>query len=472
MGNEKVQSKQQSIIKRWVNIVISIAIIALFYFLPIDTESLSFEGRMALGILVSAVYAWITQPIPLAATALAAMMIMPLFNVLPLSDVWTSWVSSVIFFCLAAFALSAAIIKSKLPAKIVFALMKMANGKSAGVVLSFMITATIVSAFVSNIPVTAVFCALAMSTVLELEKAKPGESQLGRCLMIGIVFGSMLGGMCTPVGNAMNIMVMGMLTGSTGITISFFQWVALALPIVIVVLPVSWFVLIKMFKPEPLSEATQQELANRAKESGKLGAADYKVLAVFVLLVVLWLVSAWTQWDATAICILGMIILFLPGVDVLTWKEYVDNVAWDIILVIGSVSSLATGVNKQGAANWLISKTVSAVGLTAGSLTAAAAGFLPIIRLIVPVAPALIALVTMPFLGLAQAVGLNAVVMAMIIALEINTFLLALDNNTMMSFRYGYFSIIQYFFAGIVPTLIIFGMCCTVLPAMVGVVGL
>ena len=54
----------------------------------------------------------------------------------------------------------------------------------------------------------------------------------------------------------------------------------------------------------------------------------------------------------------------------------------------------------------------------------------------------------MPFLGLAEAVEMNAVVMAMIIALEIRTFLLALDNNTMMSFRYGYFSIVQYYLAG------------------------
>jgi sodium-dependent dicarboxylate transporter 2/3/5 len=448
------------------------AILGFFYLVPFGDELLTFSGRMALGVLIAAVYLWVTEPIPLAVTGLLAMIVMPAFGILDFNGVWSGWMSSVIFFVLSSFALTKALIKSKIPSKVVFFLVSLSKGRASLVVLAFMITTAFVSMFVSNVPVTAVFAAMAASTILEAEKAVPGKSKLGVALMIGVVFASRIGGLCTPVGNAMNIMVLGMLTGFSGITITFLDWMAIAMPVAIILLPLSWIALVLIFKPEAIKPETLDYLKIKKEELGKLAAFDYKVIAVFLLMLLLWLGESIFHIDATVVCVIGMIIMFLPGIEILTWKEYVDTVAWDIVLVIGSVSSISAGVSASGAAKWLVSTATGMVALTATGLTIGAAALIPILRLFIPVAPAIIGLITMPLLGLSAEAGVSLTLMAMLISFGTVQYLLAIDAMTLMAYKYNYFSIIQYFFAGIAPTIITFILCITIMPWLCGALGL
>lgn len=464
-------NNHKPVANRLLDIGIAIIILIIFYFLPVNQEALPIQGKMALGLLVAAVYLWVTEPIPMGVTALAAMVLMPVFGVLNYAEVWTGWISSVIFFVLASFALTKAMLKTKIPAKLVFQLLRISRGKSVNMVLAFMISCACISMFISDLPCTAIFAGLAMSTIIEAGGYPIGKSNLAKCLMIGISFGSMIGGMSTPIGTAMNIMVLGMLKSATGIEVTFLKWMAMALPVALITLPVSWLVLIKIFKPEPLKESTQAIIAEKAENLGPLDVVDKKMIGVFCFLLICWIASNWTGWDATAISVMGMVIMFLPGIDLLTWQEFVDGVSWNVVLLIGGVQSLAGGMSAKGASAWLIGSTVTKLAFSAAGFLAGAAVFLPLLRLIIPVAPALIAITTIPLLGIAQKTGVSAVLIAMLIAMETNTFLLALDNNVMMSYRHGCYTIIDYFKAGIIPTMVLVVLCTTLLPFMVRLMG-
>lgn len=481
----------KNLVKRVVLILIAVAIIAVGCIMP-TPEGLTEGGKMAIVLMIAGLVLWVTEPIPMAVSGLAIMVLLPMFNVSPFLNttnaatgavtigIWGNFISNVIFFVLASFGITAALLKTKIPNKIVLALMSLTKGSGKATVLVFMIAAAAISSFVSNLPVIALFAGIAMSSIVELEQ-KTDDSKhsknLGRALMIGIAYAAGMGGMITPAGSALNIMTINMLAAATAetgaISVGFLQWVAVCAPIAIVMIVISWISLVTIFRVNKISDATMQSIKEKGESLGKLDSFDYKVLAVFLLMIVAWILSNWTKWDATMISVLGLALFFAPGIDALNWKEYVASVNWAIMLLIGCVQSIAGGIRDQGAAAWMFKSTVGKIGMSAGAITFAVAAILPLIHLIVPVGPAIIAISIFPLAGMAPALGVSAVTFAVIIAFNANTsFLLGLDSANMMTYRYGQWTMKDFFVAGIVPTIAMVALHATVLNPLVTLLGL
>lgn len=466
-------TKEQPLSRRIVYIGIAIALIIVGLVLP-TPDGLSDVGKMSLVLLVAGIFLWVFEPIPIAVSALGLMTLMPFFGVVEKVDnVWAYFISSVIFFILASFGLTAALLKTKVPSKIVFALLKITKGNPRAVVFVFMVAAAIVSLFISDLPCTALFSSIAVSSILVYEKSCDKEkSRLGKCLLIGVAYGSVVGGQAMPSGSSLNIMAMGMLKANTGVSISFLDWTLMCLPISLILIVVCWVSLVVVFKPERLSNEAMHSIQKNAQRIGKLDVLDKKVLAVIILVFVLWTSSNWTGWDATIIAVLGLVLFFLPGIDVLSWKEYVASISWTIVLLIGGVQSLAGGIQEQGAAAWLFGKTVGRFVVSAGGIIMAASVFVPLIRLVIPVGPAFIAICLIPLLGIGEAIGVSVVVLTLIVAINgSTTFLLGLDNNPMLTYQYGYWTFGDYFKVGILPTLAMMLCHATILAPLVALVG-
>jgi len=227
-----------------------------------------------------------------------------------------------------------------------------------------------------------------------------------------------------------------------------------------------------VFRPEPISAATMACIEEKGRAVGRLETLDWKVLGIMGVTFALWIASNWTGWDATAIAVAGLALFFLPGIDVLTWKEYIASVQWAIVLLIGCVQSIAGGIKEQGAASWLFGATVGKMAVSAFAVVAATAVALPLMRLIIPVGPALIAISLIPLAGMGPAMGVSAAVFAIIIAFNANTtFLLGVDSNNMMTFKHGQWKMGEFFKAGIAPTIAMMILHATILAPLVGLVG-
>ena len=361
-------NKQQgtSLGKRLALIGVAVTIIVIAHFLP-TPEGLSYAGKMAIALMVSGIVLWVTEPVPMAISGLALMCLMPGFGIFPYNGtpgVWANFISNVIFFILASFGITSALLKTKIPTKIVFALMRLTKGNARATVGAFMVSAAVLSFFISDLPCTALFAGIAVSSILKIEGCEPGKSNLGRALMIGITYASVVGGQSIPSGSAMNIMAMNVLAANTGIEISFLDWTAICMPIALVLLAACWLSVTLVFRPEPISAATMACIEEKGRAVGRLETLDWKVLGIMGVTFALWIASNWTGWDATAIAVLCLVLFFLPGLDVLTWREYTASVSWSIVLLIGCVQSLSGGVKEQGAASWLFGSTVGKLAVS------------------------------------------------------------------------------------------------------------
>ena len=315
--------------KRAACVAVAVVLVAAAWLGP-TPEGLSEAGKMSLALMVAGIFLWVTEPVPVAISGLVMMVLMPVFGVLEFNGgVWSGFISSVIFFILASFGITSALLKTKIPTKIVFTLMHITKGNAKLTVLMFMIATAVISAFVSNLPCTALFAGIAMSSIIEVEQ-KNGTAKhaanLGKALMIGIAYASCMGGMITPAGSALNIMTLNMLGANAGFTISFLDWVIICAPIALILLVVCWLSVVFIFKTDRISDETMLAIEKSGASVGKLDGFDKKVLAILALMIVAWVASNWTGWDATAIAVAGLALFFLPGIDVLTWKEYIASV--------------------------------------------------------------------------------------------------------------------------------------------------
>ena len=270
----------------------------------------------------------------------------------------------------------------------------------------------------------------------------------------------------------LDVMAMGMLQSSMGISISFFDWAVICTPIALVLLVVAWASVILVHRPDPLSEATLRRLAEFSEQRERFDALDWKVLGIFALTFALWLASNWTGWDLTGIALLGLVLCFVPGIDVLTWDEFVESVSWNVILLIGSVQALAGGIREQGAASWFLKASLGKVALGSAALVAATAVVVPLIRLFIPVGPALIGTTLVPLCLMGQEFGVSPVFFTIVVAISASTsFANGLESASMVVHKYGYWTLVDYFKSGVIPTVALIVLHATVLLPLVTAMG-
>lgn len=468
--------KNKSAKARLLCVLVAAAIVAFAYFLPLP-EGLSFPGKMSLALLVAGILLWVAEPIPFAVTGITIMILLPVFGILPFSaaegpTVWVAWVSSVIFFVLASFGLSAALLKTKIPMRIVSFLLSLTKGNQKLVIFAFMVATFICSMFISDLPCSALFAGIAVSSVLEIEGAEPGKSKFGRALMISIPYAACIGGEALPSGSSMNVMAMGMLETSMGIHISFLDWAMICTPIAIVLLIAAFVSVVLVHKPDPLSQKTLDKIAEFSANKEPFDALDWKVLGIFVLTFGLWLGSNWTGWDLTGIALLALALCFVPGIEVLTWEEFVDSVSWNVILLIGSVQALAGGIRQQGAASWFLQSSVGKLAAGTALLVGATAVIIPLIRLFIPVGPALIGTTLVPLCMIGESIGVSPVFFTIVVAISASTsFANGLESASMVVYKYNYWNLIDYFKSGIIPTIVLMVLHATVLLPLVTMAG-
>lgn len=469
--------KNSSVRARALCCIAAVLVVVVFAFLPSDGE-LSFSAKMSLGLLLAGVVLWVGEPVPFAISGLAIMIGIPVFGILPWQPgdgptVWVEFISSVIFFILASFGLSAALLKTKVPMKIVYALLKLSKGRTEGVLLAFMASTACVSLFVSDIPCCALFAGIAMSTILTFEEAEPGTSKLGRALMIAIPYAAAIGGQAFPSGSSMNIMAIGLLESLTGVHISFLQWAAICAPIAVILLGAAWLSICLVHKPEAISQKTIDRVAEIATSEERLDSLDRKVLFVIGITFALWISSNWTGWDATGIAVFGLVLLFLPGIDVLDIDEYVASVSWNMLILVGSMQALAGGMKEQGAASWLLGSTVGKIGLGAAPLVCASSVMIPLMRLFIPVGPALIAIALPPLCLLGAEAGISPVFFTIVCAISASTSLMnGLDSISMIAYRYDYWNLVDYLKSGLLPTAVLMACHALMLLPLIHAVGL
>ncbi len=458
--------------KGLISLFTAVALVFLSRIVPLP-EGLTRGGLTSIVLLIAAIILWISETMNLAVTTIMIVATLPFFGLMTPTVVFSSFASSVFFFVLATFALTAALVTSTIPTRIAGFILNWSGQNSKKLIMGFVIGTALLSSIMSNVPTCALFASLAIAILKTDGDPKPGTSRLGKALMIGVPAGSVLGGFITPAGSPTNVLAIEMLE-KAGIRVTFLDWIIIGLPLALICCVIVSVWLGIMFRPEPISKDALEKAKLMVAEAGPLSSREKKMLSVIFLMFVFWISSTWVPaFNTTLIALLGMCAFFLPGVNVLTWDQFCENAGWDSLFMVGGVGSLAQAILTSGAATWIVN-----------SLLSNAASWSPLVvfivistvvcclHIMIPSGPAVVGLAVMPMIVLAKSIGISPVAAAVITSFWGGvTLMLPIDAVPMLTYGYGYYKMPEMAKFGWLPSIVLIFISALFIPFMLRVLG-
>lgn len=231
-----------------IGLISAIVVVAIILSMP-QPEGLSVEGMRMAALFIGCLILWVTEPIPVPATALLALVAQPIFGIGSLPAAFTAFMSPVFFFVLVMFVISHALQATGLDRRFALFLVTHAGTSTRKITLAFMVGAGLLSTIMSDVPACAIFMAIALPFFESMELV-PGKSKFAKALMIGIPVSALIGGVGSPAGSSINILSMFFIEQYGKVRIPFLSWTAIGIPMVLIMLPVAWWVLMKVYPPE------------------------------------------------------------------------------------------------------------------------------------------------------------------------------------------------------------------------------
>ncbi|CAN5613942.1 DASS family sodium-coupled anion symporter [soil metagenome] len=323
----------------------------------------------AVGLLM-AVW-WISEAIPIPATALLPIALFPALRVSPVEAAAAPYANPVIFLFLGGFLIAQAMQRWNLHRRIALRVISAVGTRPIPLIGGFMIAAAFLSMWVSNTATAVMMLPIGLS-VVELairsdgsDPADPGDSNFAVALMLGIAYACSIGGLATLIGTPPNALLAGFMAETYGVEIGFGEWMLVGLPLVLLGLPAAWLVLTRWAYPVRLREIPggRQAIEREIQSMGRLSRGETLVGGVFILTAVAWvtrpLLERWIPGLSDAgIAISASVLLFaLPvnfrtGEFVLNWA-WAKRLPWDVLILFGGGLSLAGAISRSGLAAWI-----------------------------------------------------------------------------------------------------------------------
>ena len=455
---EKRKTVGQSMVskKRILGFIAAAVLIALFTLLP-PFEGLSEPAMSSIGIFLAAIVLFVFQVTPLAVSCLTLMVLLPYFNITTLTNIWADFGGTSFFFVLFCFGVTGALSNTTLPMRISAWITKISRGRPKLLVFGFLFTANIMSGFLSNFGTLIMFYGIIIM-FLKSAGLKPGESRLGKCLMIGLPFACGNGGFISPAGSPGNLIAQSLLLNE-GFEISFLRWFLMCTPFSLLMCFMVCISLILIFKPEPMPVEAQSAVISAKEQLGPMESREIKAIVIVLITIILWFAGTWiSALNTTVVAGCAFMLMFMPGIDLMDWKSYVREADWNLLLMVGSVSITMGCVNTTGAMTWIADKLFSGLSGLSIFMVLLIVGFVVCyLRVLIPTAPSVAAIFVPIMIGIAQIVGSQyTVAMAMIPVFWAGATITLLYTEPIYLYTYGsgYYSAGELFKAGLVPTLI------------------
>jgi len=340
-------------------------ILALLFTFGLKQIGLEDKAAIAAGITLLTVIWWVSEAVPIAAASLVPFALLPVFGIVDHIGVASALGSHVILLLMGAFMLAKALEKSGAHERLAVYMGRMV-GVSSGrrLVFGFMLASGFLSMWISNTATTLIMLPIALAILSGIDNPK-----LRVALILGIAYAASVGGIGTPIGTPPNVIFMGVYEELTGKTFSFFQWMRIGVPVVLVSLPIMalW-----------LTRNVTLEADIVLPKPGPWRIEERRTLLVFGLTALAWITrqDPFGGWSGaldmpmvgdSTIALFAVVVMFLiPNGKkdakeqgrLLDWETAV-SIPWGLLLLFAGGIAMAKGFTASGLSdmlgNWLSS---------------------------------------------------------------------------------------------------------------------
>lgn len=332
----------------------------------LDVDGLSEPGTRTAAVAVLMAIWWATEAVPVAVTAFLPMVLFPVLGVSPLTETAPNYAHPIIYLFLGGFIVALAIERSGLHRRVALAVFRLAGLNGASLVAGFMLAAAFISMWISNTSTTLMLLPIAMSVIVVIRESMPSLGDRERqdfetALLLGLAYGATLGGVSTLVGTPPNAFLAGFMETSYGVTIDFRRWMLVGVPVALVMLPLTWFMLTRVvFRVNFRSTGDAQKAISKLGEGlGPVAKAEVRTGLLFFALVLGWLfrkplaaATGLAELSDTGVAMAAAVVAFLiPSGDgrnaLVSWDD-TKRLPWGVLILFGGGLALAGGMTASG----------------------------------------------------------------------------------------------------------------------------
>jgi solute carrier family 13 (sodium-dependent dicarboxylate transporter), member 2/3/5 len=327
--------------------------------------------RVAAVALWMAVW-WATEAIPVAATAFIPIIVFEPIGVSSLRDAAAPYANPIIYLFLGGFLLAIAVERWNLHRRISLAILDRTGTDGRRLVGGFMLVSALLSMWMTNTSTTMMLLPIVLSVIAVIrdnvtDVTKTDQSNFQIAMLLGLAYAASIGGLATMIGTPPNALLIGFLADTYGIEISFARWMAVGIPVSVLMLPVAWLLLTRtLFQFDiPASAAANEHLHDLRQDIGVMTTPERRVALVFAAVIIGWMLRRpVTEWfglsgvsDAGIVMTAALLLFLLPSGDpsqrqLLNW-ENASRIPWGVLILFGGGLSLAAAVSDSGLAQWL-----------------------------------------------------------------------------------------------------------------------
>ena len=322
---------------------------AILLFFLLRYLDIGYEIAMTAAVTLLTATLWITEAIPIPATSLIPFFAFPLTNILSYKQVATG-LSPVLLLLMGGLMLAKSLEKSGVHRRFALAALNIIGGRGKRIVFAFMLTAALLSMWISNTATTLILLPIALAVLKRAD-----NRELTIAVILGLAYSASLGGVATLIGTPPNIVFAGIYTEFTGRYYPFADWMMTGVPVVILGLPLMALWLTRNVK-------WKETLSLPAAETWRVN--EVRVLVVFGITILLWITRAAPSggWSGLLgapgigdghVAMAGVAAMFLvpsgQGGRLLDWKTAVE-IPWSILLFFISAVVIAKAFSASGLA--------------------------------------------------------------------------------------------------------------------------
>lgn len=347
----------------------------------IEIQTRGLKHTLALA-LIMAIW-WITEALPIPVVALLPMVLLPALGIAHFQNArlpgyfvaFSPYMHRLVVLFLGGFTIAEAMKRWNLHERIALHLISFIGFSPKRIILGLMISTALLSMFISNTATTAMMMPIALAILLQAG-CQPMKSRFGTSLMLSIAYAASIGGIGTLIGTPPNVVLAGFAELLLNIDINFQNWLLIGLPLVITLLPITWWLLIKMNPPEIIQlGGSKKIIKERIEKLGKLKGGERNTFIIFILAACMWIfrsgfnlsfihIPGWTQllgvpWvDDSVIAMIAVLLFYLSPTDIRRWKFTLEwktnlNIPWGTLLLFGGGITIGKVMQETGAAQYI-----------------------------------------------------------------------------------------------------------------------
>lgn len=357
-----------------VSLLIGIIGFLLLIIFPVSESNILASNMAAIAFLM-AVW-WMTEAIPIAATSLVPLVLIPILGIESGGKIASLYFNSIVFLFIGGFLIAIAMEKWDLHKRIALNLINKIGNNPKNIILGFMISSFLLSMFISNTATAIMMLPIGLSIINKLESDFDikDTKNFSIALMLGIAYASSIGGIATLIGTAPNLAFKSIYeaTFPDGQMISFYKWLIFAFPLAVVIMILTKFLLLDiMFKPSKNLKMSKEIIKTELNLLKKIKYEEKAVLIVLISTAILWIfrtdidlsfvtIPGWSNIlsnpklidDGTVSISMALLLFLIPSKNIkgkrLLGQSAFNKMPWGIIILFGGGFALSHGFESTG----------------------------------------------------------------------------------------------------------------------------